>query len=208
MERNYEMDYLTSLSQLSQNTECHYNDAKLSISESMCKVVELTQDLQERKGRMFIVGNGASAAFANHMALDWSKNGKVNTYSLSDSALLSALANDFSYESAFEEFLKIEHANSNDIVITVSSSGNSPNIVKTLEYCEENGITTVGFSGLKESNKTRSLATHSLYVPAKTYGMVECIHQILLHMWLDKFMGIYEWDRDTLQNMNDSEFKL
>lgn len=205
---NFESKYIDSLHQLLLATACHKNGSGVGISESMEALVSLVTQVKVNKGRMFILGNGASAAFANHMALDWSKNGEVNTYALSDSALLTALANDYSYESAFSEFLKIENVGKNDVVITVSSSGNSPNIVKTLEYCLNLGVTTIGFSGLKVDNKTRALATHSLYVPAKTYGMVECIHQVLLHMWLDKVMGIVEWGRESLQNMNSKEFNL
>ena len=142
------------------------------------------------------------------MALDWSKNGDVNSFSLSDSALMTALSNDYSYDDAFVEFLRIRGVNKNDIIITVSSSGNSNNIVKVLNYCKAAKITTVGFSGLKDDNKTRSLANFSLYVPKKTYGIVECIHQVFLHLWLDKSMNIYEWKREDFQNMNSKEFKL
>ncbi|SMD34325.1 D-sedoheptulose 7-phosphate isomerase [Reichenbachiella faecimaris] len=208
MENVYEQNYLATFSQLLKTSECNESGVVVELSEFMDKLVKRTTEIQVDGGRMFILGNGASAAFANHMALDWSKNGKVNTYSLSDSALLTALANDFSYESAFSEFLKIEKATNKDIVVTISSSGNSPNIVKTLEYCKENQVQTIGFSGLKSDNKTRDLSTFSLYVPAKTYGMVECIHQVFLHLWIDKFMGIFEWDRNSIQNMNNSEFNL
>jgi len=63
-------------------------------------------------------------------------------------------------------------------------------------------------SGLRIDNNSISLADYSIYVPMKTYGMVECIHQIFLHLILDEFMEIYEWDRSDVQNMNASNFKL
>jgi D-sedoheptulose 7-phosphate isomerase len=154
------------------------------------------------------LGNGASAAFANHMALDFSKNGKILSRSLSDSSLLTALSNDYSYENAMLEFLKIEGVTKEDLVITISSSGNSPNIVSALTYCKENNIQSLALSGLKNDNKSISLAGYSIYVPMKTYGMVECIHQIFLHLILDESMEIFEWDRNEFQNMNSSNFKL
>ena len=86
-------------------------------------------NLRLKHNKIYFFGNGASAAFANHMALDFSKNGKILSRSLSDSSLLTALSNDYSYENAMVEFLKIEGVTKNDIVITISSSGNSPNIV-------------------------------------------------------------------------------
>jgi D-sedoheptulose 7-phosphate isomerase len=142
------------------------------------------------------------------MALDFSKNGNILSRSLSDSALLTALSNDYSYEKAMLEFLKIEGVTKNDLVITISSSGNSPNIVSVLEFCKENNIKSLALSGLKNDNKSLLLADYSIYVPMKTYGMVECIHQIFLHLILDQSMKIFEWDRNEFQNMNASDFKL
>jgi D-sedoheptulose 7-phosphate isomerase len=164
--------------------------------------------LQKRNGKIFFFGNGASAAFANHMALDFSKNGKINATSLSDSALLTALANDYSYEEVFSEFLKIEKITINDLVITISSSGNSPNIVSVLNYCSCNNISTISLSGLKENNQSILLSNYCIYVPMKTYGIVECTHQIFLHLLLDKFMNINEWDKSEYQNMNANNFSL
>ena len=88
------------------------------------------------------------------MALDFSKNGKILSRSLSDSAMLTALANDYSYEHAMLEFLKIEGVSKEDLVITISSSGNSPNIASVLNYCKENRIQTLALSGLKNNNKS------------------------------------------------------
>jgi D-sedoheptulose 7-phosphate isomerase len=122
--------------------------------------------------------------------------------------MLTALSNDYSYENAMLEYLKIEGVTEDDLVITISSSGNSPNIVNVLNYCKENNIKTLGLSGLKNDNKSILLSDYSIYVPMKTYGMVECIHQIFLHLILDESMEIYEWNREDFQNMNASNFKL
>ena len=172
------------------------------------EIKNILQSLKKNKNKIYFFGNGASAAFANHMALDFSKNGKILARSLSDSALLTALSNDYSYENAMLEFLKIEGATQDDLVITISSSGNSPNIVNVLNYCKENDIKSLAFSGLKNDNKSITLADYSIYVPMKTYGMVECIHQIFLHLILDESMEIFEWNRNEFQNMNALNFKL
>ena len=164
--------------------------------------------LNKNSSRIYFFGNGASAAFANHMALDFSKNGKILSKSLSDNAMLTALSNDYSYEVAMVEFLKMEKVTKDDLIITISSSGNSENIVNVLNYCRKNNIDSLALSGLKEDNKSLSIADYSIYVPMKTYGMVECIHQIFLHLILDDFMEIYEWDRKEVQNMSASNFKL
>jgi len=101
------------------------------------------------------------------MALDFSKNGKILSRSLSDSALLTALSNDYSYEMSMLEYLKIEGIMKEDLVITISSSGNSPNFVSVLEYCKENNIKSLALSGLKNDNKSIKLADYSIYVPMK-----------------------------------------
>lgn len=181
---------------------------KLLPSKFLTELLELTKVVQSKKGKIFFFGNGASASFANHMALDWSKNGGILALSLSDSSLLTALANDYSYDDAFKEFAKINSLGKNDLVATISSSGNSPNVLSVLDYANEVGATSIALSGLKPDNKSRKKAKFSVYYPFKTYGMVECAHQVYLHLWLDAFMNIQEWDRDETQNMNVKEFKL
>jgi D-sedoheptulose 7-phosphate isomerase len=169
---------------------------------------ELLKKTQDSLGRIFFFGNGASASFSNHMALDWSKNGGILALSLSDSSLFTALANDYSYEEAFVEFIKINQINSNDIVFTTSSSGNSKNIVNVLDFCNKNNINSIGLSGLNDNNKTIKKSNYSIFVPMLTYGMVECIHQIFHHLILDKFMNIEEWKKTESQNMDANNFKL
>jgi D-sedoheptulose 7-phosphate isomerase len=171
-------------------------------------LINFTKTVDENSGRLFFFGNGASAAFSNHMALDWSKNGGILALSLSDSSILTALANDYDFEGCFLEFLKINKPTSNDLIITTSSSGNSQNIVNVLNYCLKNKIKTFGLSGLNYENKTEQLANYSLFVPMKTYGMVECIHQVFHHLMLDKYMGVKEWIKNESQNMDANNFKL
>jgi D-sedoheptulose 7-phosphate isomerase len=208
MENKYYSNYFKSISQGLQES-LYYTNQQLSEPELFFQTIKNSlKILRETKSKIYFFGNGASAAFANHMALDFSKNGKILSRSLSDSALLTALSNDYSYENAILEFLKIEGVTKDDLVITISSSGNSPNIVSVLNYCKENHIKSLALSGLKKDNKSISLADYSIYVPMKTYGMVECIHQIFLHLILDESMEIFEWDRNEFQNMNASSFKL
>lgn len=208
MNNKYFQNYFDSIN-LGLNNTIFFIDQDIEDQGSALKKINKKLNaVKDTKGRLFFLGNGASAAFANHMALDFSKNGKILSKSLSDSALLTALANDYKFEDSFVEFMKIEEVTEKDLVITISSSGNSPNIVKTLEYCKENKIDTLALSGLKDNNKSISFAKYSIYVPMKTYGMVECIHQIFLHLILDELMEIFEWDREEYQDMNASNFKL
>ena len=208
MGNKYYSNYFKSIGQGLEES-LYYSNQQLSEPQLFFQTIKgILKKLRETKSKIYFFGNGASAAFANHMALDFSKNGKILSRSLSDSSLLTALSNDYSYENAMSEFLKIEGVTKEDLVITISSSGNSPNIVSVLNYCKENYIKSLAFSGLKKDNKSIPLADYSIYVPMKTYGMVECIHQIFLHLILDESMEIFEWNREDFQNMNISSYKI
>jgi D-sedoheptulose 7-phosphate isomerase len=208
MEKSYFNFYINSINIGLKSTLFFYKNKGIDELFFFNKLKMELSILREQKNKIYFFGNGASAAFANHMALDFSKNGKILSRSLSDSAMLTALSNDFTYEEAMLEYLKIEGVTKEDLVITISSSGNSQNIVSVLNHCKENNIKSLALSGLKKDNKSISLADYSIYVPMKTYGMVECIHQIFLHLILDESMEIFEWDRNDFQNMNASNFKL
>ena len=208
MAEKYFLNYFKSISQGLNDSIYFLNNKNILPDEFFNSLKNLMIELRKNRNKIFFLGNGASAAFANHMALDFSKNGKILSRSLSDSALLTALSNDYSFENAMVEFLKMEGITKDDLVITISSSGNSPNIVSSLNYCKDNGIKSLYLSGLKDDNKSIKLSEYSIYVPMKTYGMVECIHQIFLHLILDDSMDIYEWNRDDFQNMNILNFKL
>lgn len=208
MKISYEKNYIEHIYIGLSNSVFKVNNNEVSIEIFFQSITDFLKKTVLKNGKIFFFGNGASAAFSNHMALDWSKNGGIISLSLSDSAMLTALANDYSYEESFVEFLKINNPTKNDLVITTSSSGNSPNIVSVLKYCSNNNIKTLGLSGLKDDNESVQLSNYSLFVPMKTYGMVECIHQIFHHILLDKFMAINEWEKLEPQNMNSKDFKL
>lgn len=200
--------YFNSISEALQKT-IYFKKGKIHEGESFFTLIKnQLLELRKSESRLFLFGNGASAAFANHMALDFSKNGGIKARSLSDSALLTALSNDYSYEMAMVEFLKNERVTKDDLVITISTSGNSSNIVNVLQFCNENNIKTLALCGLKETNISIAKADLAIYVPMKTYGIVECVHQIFLHCILDESMGIFEWDRSDYQNMNSQSFNL
>ena len=205
---NYSDKYLKEMSKGMNNTIFLKDCKNMERDEFFEDIYDCIKQVEIQKGRLFFAGNGASAAFSNHMTLDWSKNGGVQSLSLSDSSFLTALANDYDYNDAFLEYFKIYNLNKNDVVITTSSSGNSRNITNILEYCRKSGILSIALSGLILDNKSVDLANYSIFVPCKTYGMVECIHQVFHHLILDQFMNIEEWNKTESQNMNSKNFKL
>ena len=208
MKKEYYENYIENIYLGLLNSQFFIENKLISPSQFFKNIKRLIVKLRENNNNIFFFGNGASAAFANHMALDFSKNGKILSRSLSDSAFLTALSNDYNFEMSMVEYLKIEGVTKNDLVVTISSSGNSQNIVNVLDYCSSKKINTLALSGLKNDNNSIRSAKNSIYVPMKTYGMVECIHQIFLHSILDESMEIFEWDRGDFQNMNADNFKL
>lgn len=205
---NYSKNYIQSIYDGLCKSDFMINNNKFEINDFFKSLLEKTKDVQINQGRFFFFGNGASASFSNHMALDWSKNGGVLALSLSDSSMLTALANDFDYETCFLEYLKINKPTIKDFIITTSSSGNSANVIEVLNYCKSNNIQSLALSGLNKNNKSLGLCDYSIHVNMKTYGMVECIHQIFHHLWLDYFMNIEEWKKKESQNMDSKNFKL
>lgn len=208
MNDKYYLNYYNSINKGLLNSKFFQKKINIKPEIFFKKIKSILKKLRTNKNNIYLFGNGASAAFANHMALDFSKNGKILARSLSDSAMLTALSNDFNYEDAMSEYLKMENVNKNDLVITISSSGNSPNILSVLKYCKKNKIKSLALSGLKNNNKSIVFSDFSIYVPMKTYGMVECIHQIFLHLILDQSMEIFEWNREDFQNMSVKNFNL
>lgn len=206
--KTYATNYLKTFNEILSKSKFYKNSKE--VGEEFCfdKIDYEIKKVFKSNSRIFFLGNGASAAFANHMALDFSKNGKVKSFSLSDSSLLTALSNDYNYEDVFMRFLEIYELHSDDLVITISSSGNSKNILNSLSYSEKIGSTSIALSGLNSDNSSIQLSNYSIFVPAKTYGMVECAHQLFLHLILDRYMSINEWEKKEAQNMDSKNFKL
>jgi len=203
---NYYTNYRKSLEKTLAGLEVtEQSGTRLRDDEGFAALIETSSKIRDSGHRQYFVGSGASAAFANHMALDWTKNGGVPTHSFADSALLTAVGNDLGFEEVFSEPLSW-YGQEGDLLTTISSSGNSPNVVKAIGSARKMGMIVVTFSGLKADNQSRQLGDLNFYVPAKTYGIVECAHQVLLHIWLDRFMGIVEWEKTEVQNMRKGEF--
>ncbi len=156
--------------------------------EIWAKRAKTIQDTQE--GLLFFCGNGASATMAEHMSHDWFQNAQVNTYSVSETAHLTAISNDLSYEDVFS-FRIGRVCSARDILVTISSSGNSANVVKAVRAAKEKGSFVITLSGMDAENLSRLSGDLNFYVPLKTYGMTESAHAVLLHAALDYFLDQY-----------------
>jgi len=151
------------------------------------KAAGLLAETVKRRGTVFACGNGGSAAIANHLTCDCLKGAQTGTllkpkvHSLSANIeVITAIANDFAYEQIFSYQLATL-AEPGDLLITISSSGNSPNILAALDWARANGVASIAMSGF-DGGGSPARADVSLHVAAENYGVVEDLHQSLMHM--------------------------
>src|SRR5258708_16465956 len=154
---------------------------------------------------IFACGNGGSAAIANHLSCDCSKGIAADTglrprvISLSSTVeLITAIANDIDYGEVFTHQLR-NAARPGDVLITISSSGDSENIVRALAWARDNGMTTIAMSGFS-GGRSATTADISLHVAAENYGVVEDAHQALMHI-LAQYVRMSEIPAEMLQTL-------
>lgn len=151
------------------------------------KAMEILVKARDEKKYIFIMGNGGSAATASHYAGDFNKglslnrNKRFRFVALNDNApTVLSLANDVSYDSIFVEQLK-NFLDEGDIVIAISGSGNSKNIINAVEYAKQKGNTVIGMTGYS-GGKLKELSDIQLHVPLDNMQVVEDVHMVFCHL--------------------------
>ncbi len=159
----------------------------LSYDDGIRLLVDTFTHHKKRGSQLFFIGNGGSSAIASHMTADFMKNGGMNTYSLYDNAVTTCMGNDYGYEYIFSrpmDFL----AREGDLLVAISSSGNSANIVNAIETARCKGAAVVTFTGFEPDNRIRQMGDANVYVPCRKYGIVESIHNLILQQIVDVIM--------------------
>jgi D-sedoheptulose 7-phosphate isomerase len=156
-------DYLTALATGLDNLIVTGPDgAALTPAEAFGRWVGLTRDVHEDGRWIYFIGNGGSAAIASHMAADACKNGHLRALAFNDAALLTAVSNDVAYEDVFALPLT-RLAQPGDLLIAISSSGSSPNILRALQAARTIGMYVVTLSGKAEDNLSRTFGDVNLH---------------------------------------------
>jgi D-sedoheptulose 7-phosphate isomerase len=133
--------------------------------------------------RIIILGNGGSNSVASHISQDYMKFHRKKVSILSDPSMLTMLTNDFGYENAYQKFLEY-YVEKDTLVIIMSSGGESKNMLRAQEWCEQNKVSYGILTGFKLDNSLRKNSSNALwnyYIDSNDYGVVECVHQIFLH---------------------------
>lgn len=146
--------------------------------------VDLTLRLRDRRQTVYMIGNGASASMASHFAADLAKNGRLHTQVFSDLSLITAISNDMGYEHVFAEPLR-RRGQRGDLLVAISSSGRSPNILAAVDVADELEMSVVTLTSKDPANPLRKRGDLNLYVAAETYGLAETAHAAALHWWMD-----------------------
>ena len=137
--------------------------------------------------KVMFVGNGASASISSHMATDYWKNGGVRAVAFNDSSLLTCISNDYGYKYVFEKPVEM-FADEGDVLMAISSSGNSENIHSAVQAARSTQCSVVTFSGFEKNNPLRAMGDFNFYVASPFYGPVEIIHLSLCHCIIDSII--------------------
>jgi len=167
------------------------NSLNQSDISSLDKIAKTLSSLK-RKNKVIIFGNGGSAAISSHVSVDLTKNAKVRSINFNEADLLTCFANDYGYEKVFSKSLEF-YADRGDVVIIVSSSGRSKNLLEAAKVCKKKKILLYTFTGFSKSNPLKKMGNINLWVNSKAYNIIENIHQIWLLSIVDRIIGTTEY---------------
>lgn len=152
---------------------------------NLCNIIK---DTKENKKNIFVFGNGGSSSTANHFANDMTKNAKIKTFSFSNDNLITCYSNDYGFKNWIRK--TIEHyAKPGDLVIFISVSGNSENLVRGAKFCKSKKINSFSLTGLKKKNKLNSICDNFFWINSSSYNQVEIIHHMILLVSVDILIG-------------------
>jgi D-sedoheptulose 7-phosphate isomerase len=155
----------------------------IDFAAGVADVIDLIRSRQGGRKIMFI-GNGGSAAISSHMAVDFWKNGRIRAVAFNDSSLLTCVGNDCGYGNVFEKPIEM-FADAGDILVAISCSGRSENVLLGVRAARTKGCGVVTLSGFDGDNPLSSMGDYNFYVPSHAYGPVEVIHHSICHCILD-----------------------
>ena len=177
------MDYSSYLKQYNKSIYELINSVNANLIEQS---VQLIQRSIHNKSKVYIVGNGGSASIASHVSVDFAKVARVPSSTFNNSNLITCFANDYGYENWVVEAVKA-YTNINDLMILISSSGTSKNIVNAAQYCKDNNIDLITLSGFNKDNPLSTLGNVNFHIESTEYNYIEISHHIILVALVDIF---------------------
>ena len=161
---------------------------QFDLAEVMAAAMERAQTAHDAGNKLMFIGNGGSSTIASHMAEDYTKAGGIRTLAFNDPAFLTCLGNDLGFDQIFAKQIEM-FAQPGDMLVAISSSGNSQNILNGVLAAKKRGCWVMTLSGFTPDNLLRNLGDINVYVPSSEYGFVEITHLAVCHAMLDVAMG-------------------
>jgi D-sedoheptulose 7-phosphate isomerase len=169
MRKNYFENYFKKFSEIVND----YNN------KDFLKIVNIFREIKKNKKKVILVGNGGSAAIASHVSVDLTKLCKIRAVNFNEADLLTCFSNDYGYENWIQKALSF-YADKRDLVICISSSGESKNIINGAMFAKSIGCKVITLTGFNEKNKVKKIGHINLWLDSKSYNLIEMTH----HIWL------------------------
>tara|TARA_B100000941_G_C28485586_1_gene544788 strand:+ start:810 stop:1382 length:573 start_codon:yes stop_codon:yes gene_type:complete len=177
-------DYLNDLSKLISPKE--------EIVKKMIETKDLFLKIKKDNSKAMIFGNGGSAAISSHVSVDLTKNAKIRTMNFNEADLITCFSNDYGYDKWVEKAVEYYHQE-NDVLILISSSGESINMINAANFAKKNFIKLITFTGHQKNNKLSELGDINFWIESKAYNFIENTHQIWLLTICDLIIGKREY---------------
>ncbi|MBI4179198.1 SIS domain-containing protein [bacterium] len=179
------IQFLKRLDQIRTDTRVTSQGRDIPLAEGLGLGVDLLRKSHRLGHKLMFIGNGGSAAIASHLTLDFWRAAGFNTLGFNDPSQLTCMANDFGFENVFAEPIRRD-ARLGDVLVAISSSGKSPNILIGTAAAKKKGCAVITFSGFEPANPLRSLGDLNFYVPSASYALVEIAHLALLGAMMEE----------------------
>ena len=184
-DKNFVNNYLKDFSSLLKPNE--------NIVDKIIKVKDILVNAKKNNNKIMIFGNGGSAAIASHVSVDLTKNANIRSVNFNEADLITCFANDYGYERWVEKAIDF-YADSKDVLILISSSGKSKNMLNACIAAKKNKISTIiTFTGHNKDNPLSGLGNINFWIDSKAYNFVENIHQVWLLTIVDLIIGKREY---------------
>ena len=184
-DKNFVNNYLKDFSSLLKPNE--------EVVDKIIKVRDILVNAKKNNNKIMIFGNGGSAAIASHVSVDLTKNANIRSVNFNEADLITCFANDYGYERWVEKAIDF-YADSKDVLILISSSGKSKNMLNACKAAKKNKISTIiTFTGHNKDNPLSRLGNINFWIDSKAYNFVENIHQVWLLTIVDLIIGKREY---------------
>ena len=182
-------NYFNVLGNLPLTTSVSSSNGKpMDLADAYDVLGKRVRETHDKGNKLMFIGNGGSAGISSHMAIDYSKNGGIRSTAFNDGAALTCLGNDLGYDQVFAKQVDL-HARPGDMLVAISSSGKSQNILNAVSVAKQRGCFVLTLSGFTPGNPLRLAGDINFYVDSGEYGFVEITHLALIHAILDLEMG-------------------